>query len=709
MQPNEGMTFLPLLTYASAAVGLLLALLGLWRAHRSVADWTFFAGMVLLAAESACFGLSNSSLAPEKIIFWQQWRFLVASLLPGAWLIFSLSYARGNARDFLDRWRLPLIGALVFPLAIAGIFRNDLVIEFFTAETGGQWSIGLGWSGTAVNFFLLAGAILVLMNLERTFRASVGTMRWRIKYLLMGAGLIAVVRLYTSTQSLLFHGTNPSLQSINSAGLLIGSLLMLRSLFRSGSFDLNVYPSQFVLQGSLTIFVAGIYLLIVGVFARIVARFGGDQAFGLNALLVLVALVLLALLLQSDHFRLSLHRFVSRNFQRPLYDYRTMWRKFNEGTASRVEQEDLCRSLVRLTADMFQALSVSIWLVDDKESMILAASTSLPEAQKQEDGSKKTDTSEVIQHFQMHPEPADIEASRSPWASTLREWHPGEFANGGHRVCIPLIGRGEMLGLITLGDRVGGAAYSLQDFDMLKCVGDHAAASLLNVRLSQRLLQSREHEAFQAMAAFFVHDLKNAASTLNLLLQNLPIHFDDPEFREDALRGVGKSVAHINHLISRLSQLRHELKIQPVESDMIKVITEVLTHFEPDAGFVIEQDLTPLPKLPLDADQFAKVVTNLVLNAREAMSGAGQLKISTSVSGPWAVLTTTDNGCGMSEKFLTQGLFRPFQTTKKNGLGIGMFQSKMIVEAHGGRIAVESIPGQGTTFRVFLPLTAISR
>jgi len=207
------------------------------------------------------------------------------------------------------------------------------------------------------------------------------------------------------------------------------------------------------------------------------------------------------------------------------------------------------------------------------------------------------------------------------------------------------------------------------------------------------------------MAAFFVHDLKNAASTLNLLLQNLPVHFDDPEFRKDALRGVGKSVHHINHLISRLSQLRHELKIQTVESDLNSVVSAVLANFEPDDNFLIEKSLNPLPKIPLDRDQFATVITNLVLNAREAISGSGRLQISTRVSGSWAVLTTIDNGCGMSEKFLAKDLFRPFQTTKKNGLGIGMFQSKMIVEAHGGRIAVESITGQGTTFRVFLPLT----
>jgi signal transduction histidine kinase len=57
----------------------------------------------------------------------------------------------------------------------------------------------------------------------------------------------------------------------------------------------------------------------------------------------------------------------------------------------------------------------------------------------------------------------------------------------------------------------------------------------------------------------------------------------------------------------------------------------------------------------------------------------------------------------MGPEFIQRSLFRPFQTTKKNGLGIGMFQSKMIVEVHGGRIAVESQPGAGTTFQVFLP------
>lgn len=255
-----------------------------------------------------------------------------------------------------------------------------------------------------------------------------------------------------------------------------------------------------------------------------------------------------------------------------------------------------------------------------------------------------------------------------------------------------------------MGDRVGGAAFSLQDFDMLKCVGDQAAASLLNVQLAQNLLQAREFEAFQAMAAFFVHDLKNAAATLNLMLQNLPVHFDDPEFREDAFRGMSKTVSHINTLIGRLSLLRHELKIQPAETDLNQMVSNSLAGIEKGLASVLVKDLKPLPNLFLDPEQMGKVMTNLVLNATEAVAGKGQVRIATEQTNSWAVITVADNGCGMTPEFLNRSLFRPFQTTKKHGLGIGMFQSKMIVEAHGGRITATSEPGKGTVFRVFLPI-----
>jgi hypothetical protein len=86
------------------------------------------------------------------------------------------------------------------------------------------------------------------------------------------------------------------------------------------------------------------------------------------------------------------------------------------------------------------------------------------------------------------------------------------------------------------------------------------------------------------------------------------------------------------------------------------------------------------------------------------MGEEGEIQVSTSPRDGWAMVSVSDNGCGMSKEFMEQSLFRPFKTTKKQGMGIGLFQSKMIVEAHQGRIEVESEEGRGSVFRVFLPL-----
>jgi signal transduction histidine kinase len=97
-------------------------------------------------------------------------------------------------------------------------------------------------------------------------------------------------------------------------------------------------------------------------------------------------------------------------------------------------------------------------------------------------------------------------------------------------------------------------------------------------------------------------------------------------------------------------------------------------------------------------------MTNLILNANEAVGSAGEICVATGQQDGWAIFSVRDNGCGMSKEFMERSLFRPFKTTKKQGIGIGLYQSKMIVEAHKGKIEVESGEGKGTTFRVFLPI-----
>jgi putative PEP-CTERM system histidine kinase len=699
-----------LLAFVSALFGGAVTVIAARRERRSVAKWLFVAGMGLLAAESVLIGLAAMALANGEDIlrwyefgYWEQWRLLVLSLVPGVWLCFSLSFARGDYHDVLKRWRLTVAGAFLAPPAVA-VFFHYALFRGSPGETPGQWRFPLNVAGYLFFVMFLVVALVVLRNLERTFRASVGTMRWRIKFRVIGLGVLFAVKAYTASQVVLARQIDPSLETVDCGGLLLGCLLMLRSLSRDPC-DVAVYPARSGRQFSLTLLVAGVYLFIVGVLAQVLKLLDAYAGFPSKAFLILVCVVAATILLLSDRVRLHARRFISRSLQRPLYDYRTVWRNFTQGTVSRLTENELCKVAVKLAAEVFQVLSVTIWLVDDRqENLRFAASTSLSDSMAQRLRPSTGEATEVIRALRDRGQPTEIEQSNDLWASVLRRCQPSEFESGGGRVCVPMTAAGELLGVMLLADRVGGVLFSVQDFDLLKCVADQVAAGLLNSQLSQKLLQAKELEAFQTMSAFFVHDLKNTASTLNLMIQNLPVHFDNPAFREDALRAITKSGQHINQLIVRLSLLRHDLHIRPVESDLNDLVAKVVSAWNGAPGVNLVKQLGPVPKVQLDQEQFHKVVTNLVLNATEAISKKGEIRVETGQNNSWAVVAVADNGCGMDAEFISRSLFRPFQTTKKNGFGIGMFQSRMIVEAHGGRIDVESQLGKGTTFRVFLPL-----
>jgi len=358
-----------------------------------------------------------------------------------------------------------------------------------------------------------------------------------------------------------------------------------------------------------------------------------------------------------------------------------------------------------MISETFHVLSVTIWLVDEQmQQLVCSASTSLAGSKISDRAGSPAKIREMLAVLRTRNMPFDIDASSEGWVEVIKEFSPDYFKQGGNRICVPLVAADHVLGLMTLGDRVSGALFSTDDFDLLHCMGDQVAASLLNAQLSAKLLQVKELEAFQAMAAFFVHDLKNTASTLSLMLENLPRHFNNPAFREDALRSIGATVTHVNDLISRLTVLRHGLQISPVDSDLNDLVTSSLDSVRGTSGIELVTNFGTIPRIALDPSQMRNVIVNLLLNAKEAIGATGMIKIESSQSEPWVVVKVTDDGPGMSPEFINRSLFRPFQTTKKKGLGIGLFQSKMIVEAHRGKLEVESEVGKGTAFRVLLPL-----
>lgn len=690
-----------MLAFAAALFSGVLAVAALFRKQRSLARWCFFAGMATLAIESALEGISLQASLPEKVAHWQSLVLMAASFLPGFWLVFSLTYSRGNYLEFLTRWRFALAAAFLLPIGMAFGFRSELLHLLPPSGTDQGWSLGFGRAGKALNIFGLVAAVIILSNLEKTFRSAVGTMRWRIKFVVLALVVIFAGKIYALSQSMLYSRWDFTLTDVESGALLIGCALMTIAYVRNGIAEIDVYPSQRFLQHSVTVLLAGGYLFVIGILAQLIAALGGAESFRTQAFLVLLGIAGLAVLLLSERFRQKTQRFVSRHLKRPQHDFRGVWLLFTQGMSGVLDRDAVCSIAAKLISETFNVLSVTVWRVDEqKERLVFGASTAQMAAEN------SALSLPLPQETRKVSQPLNLEELNEEWALNLKEVSKTQFRTGGNRICLPLSAGNRWLGCAILADRVNGLPYTIEEMDLLKCIGDQIAAVLLNLRLTDELMLAKELEAFQTMSAFFVHDLKNATSTLNLTLQNLPVHFDDPQFREDALRGIANTVRRINMHIGRLSALRNKLELKPIESDLNQLIIETLESLNGMPGVELVRELHPLPKVVVDREQLQNVVTNLLLNAREAVGTHGRIRVETSQCEGRAVLSVADNGCGMSPDFLRDSLFRPFQTTKKKGLGIGMFQSKMIVEAHHGNIQVESEPGKGTRFGVFLPLEA---
>jgi len=696
------LSFQTIVAFAGPALCILLALAISFRRGQSLARRCFAAGMVLLGAETAFAAASLEAGTAQDVRFWQTLTLLAKSLLPGVWLCFSLTYSRGNYRDFLRNWRFAIIAAFVLPLSLFAGFHREL-LEVVPQEDPDRWWVNFGGAAKVLNGVFLVGAVLVVTNLERTFRAAVGTMQWRIKFLLLGLAVIFGARIYTRTQALLFSGHQLGLMDVELGALLIGCVLITIGYFRTGFGEVDVYPSRAVLQTSFTILLAGGYLFLVGVLAQFVARHGESGNFQLQAFLILLAVALLAVFLLSDRVRQSSSHFISRHFKRPQHDFREVWTLYTRSVSTLSDPAGICSASARLLSSTFNALSVSVWLTDDhQEQLVVKAST----AEAGHDRPVTAVTLPIAPSAMVvtDPRPFDLEKAAEEWAAALRLVTQGQFREGGNRICVPLVARDRWLGAIVLADRVSARPYTAEELDLLQCLGDQIATSLLQATLTAEILVSKELDAFRTMSAFFVHDLKNVASTLSLMLQNLPVHFDKPEFRQDALRGIGKTVARMNELISRLAVLRQKLQVNAAPLDLKSVVEEALENTVIRPGVELTKELEPVPELLGDKEQLQSVVTNLLVNAGDASSDGGHVKVQTGHRGGWATIAVIDDGCGMTPTFLRDSLFRPFQSTKTNGLGVGMFQSKQIIEAHGGMIQVESDVGSGTTFTVMLPL-----
>jgi putative PEP-CTERM system histidine kinase len=289
-------------------------------------------------------------------------------------------------------------------------------------------------------------------------------------------------------------------------------------------------------------------------------------------------------------------------------------------------------------------------------------------------------------------------------ASSSPGWPALHPALGDGPVVVPLRWRDELIGLMLIGAERTGGAYTSEDLEFLATVAQQAAGAIATARLSETLAQSREFDAFHRLTSFVIHDLKNSISALSMLSENALQHFDDPEFQRDAIKTLARTVDRMKGLLGRLSSGPKVAILQYHSVDLAALALEAAQPLVNDPRITIIKELAPVPGIRADADALLRVVQNLVTNAAQSIRGEGSVTLRTETAHGRVILAVSDTGCGMSDEFLRKSLFAPFRSTKKGGWGIGLYQAKGIVEAHGGSIEVVSKEGSGTTFAVSLPM-----
>ncbi|MBD0372196.1 MAG: HAMP domain-containing protein [Pyrinomonadaceae bacterium] len=230
-----------------------------------------------------------------------------------------------------------------------------------------------------------------------------------------------------------------------------------------------------------------------------------------------------------------------------------------------------------------------------------------------------------------------------------------------------------------------------------------------------REAETRQFESFLRLSAMLTHDLKNAIASLSLLVRNMEHQFHKEEFRADAMRSLTEATDKLRNLVSKLSEPVRSMSGEfglPRPTDLVPIIRRVLnvTAGPYATRHKIETLLPEKLIASVDAERMEKVVENLVLNAFEAMGAeAGTLTVDAGEAADEKVFFgVRDTGPGMSEDFIRNRLFRPFATTKRKGVGLGLYTCREVVRAHGGEIGVESQKGIGTYFRVVLPSKQIT-
>lgn len=544
----------------------------------------------------------------------------------------------------------------------------------------------------------VALTVMGLVAVEQVYRSTRSEDRWAIKFLCLGLGGLFIFDFYLYANGALFRSLNPELWSARGFVITLIAPLIAVSAARNPQWSVPVGLSRNMAFHTASLLGAGIYLLLMAGAGYYLRIFGGDWGTIVQAVFIFAAALLLGVAATSGTFRARLRVFLSKHFFSYRYDYREEWLKFTRTLSSGAPGERLGEHAIESLAQLVESPGGALWLKEENIGYQRAAHWNWSDIQGQEPAD--SDFVKWVSHKQWVIDLSEAlrQPERYPELS-LPQW----LADSDHAwLFIPLMQHDDMLGFILLKPSLGKISFNWEVSDLLKVAARQAATHLAQMRAANALIVARQFESFNRTTTFVIHDLKNLVAQLSLLLANAEKHRHNLDFQADMLVTIENAVTRMNKVLTQLRRGEANDAIRSVS--LADVLTEAVAS---KRAFKLQPELN-LPETTLqvraDKERLTRAVGHILQNALEATPQTGKVSLTAQHEGDMAVIEIRDNGIGMEETFIRNHLFQPFDSTKGAGMGIGAYESRETLRAMGGHVEVRSIPGQGTVFRLSLPV-----
>ena len=541
----------------------------------------------------------------------------------------------------------------------------------------------------------LAVAILGLVLTEQCYRRTPSRSRWHVRPLILAFAAIFAYDVILYSDAVLFRVLDENLWAARGIAQAMTVPLFALTFDRTKNWSFDVVLSRGVVAGSTALLASGAYLVLVATGGFYLRYFGGSWGKALEVALLFAALLLLAMVSVSATFRAKLRVLVAKNFFAYRYDYREEWLRFTQ-TLAAGPAEHARMSCIRALANLVESSGGALWLKEQGSGYRQVERSSLPRTDAIESVEsafpsflRRTGWVVEISDFRRQPAkyqeltlPPSIESMRDAW------------------LIVPLLTGEELIGFVVLVNPRIRVEIDWEVLDLLRTAGRQASSYLAYAMAAEALLEANKFDAFNRLSAFVVHDLKNLIAQLQLLLSNAERHRNNPEFQRDMLNTV-------EHVVGKMHQLTMQLRPDASSIDRmrlvdISLVAKRIQALHSKGRSSVEVDAPAGLLVRGHEDRLERVLGHLVQNAVEASGDDSPVVMRAMREGDDVVIDVSDKGKGMTPDFVRDRLFKPFQTTKDSGTGIGAYESQQYVKQIGGQIEVQSAPDQGTCVRVRL-------